>query len=148
MLEEQRTQSCSCSFLPSSLTFYTGTRGSRFCFVFPDRTQLMCCNLIILSRTLSFTHLTFSFRQQHAIYFPPSVCLTCSFSLFITHLLPLPSLYRPLSVLLFLFLYILRAYPPVSDKKVIRVLMASISFPLLSWQSSVYCIPEDSLCCF
>lgn len=106
-------------------------------------------------RPLVFSFDSLFFRRGLAICFSFSIIPFTSplfQSVLLVHL-PFyypPHLYifLPLLVLLFLSLYILQAYPPVSDKKVIRLLMASISFPLLSSQSLVYCIPEDSLCCF
>lgn len=137
-----------------------------FCF-FPDGTELMCKNLITFYlRALSFTHLILLFSSASCYLFlsphypPLAFHLHPTVSLLPLHFyyippplpllppsLPTTSISPTLFVLLFPSLYILQAYPPVSDKKVIRLLMASISFPLLSWQSFVYCIPEDSPCC-
>ena len=154
-----------CTFLPSSWLLNNWQPWIRrfvlFFFLFFLMEPSWCARIWSFSICALSHLLTWfsSFHQHRAICFsrhiiPPSLFTYTrpSHSFLSIFIIP-PSSFPPTSispslfVLLFPSLYILQAYPPVSDKKVIRLLMASISFPLLSWQSFVYCIPEDSLCC-
>lgn len=150
-LEEQRTPSSSAASFRAVDFSATGTRGSSLSF-WLNRADVQERDYFPL--TLSFAQLICSATCYLLLLFycphpftqiGPSHLFSSPFIILHPH----PIFISPSpSVLPFPFLYILHAYPPVSDKKVIRFLMASISFPLLFWKSTEYCIPEDSLCCF